>query len=170
VVRDSAGTLASVTWAAWEELAALLARRGHDARAHGLAFCYHNHDFELRPVGAADAGVTGSRVPFDLLVAATDEDDVKFQLDVYWLAVGGRDPVAEIARLGARVGSLHLKDADATPQHAITTVGRGTLDFRAILRAAMQAGVQHAFVEEDAPADPMAAARSAAEYLRGLSV
>lgn len=161
---------ARADWPAWERLAALLAERGRDARGRGFMFCYHNHDFELRPAGAPDAGVPGSRVPFDLLVSATGAEDVRFQLDVYWLTVGGRDPVAEIRRLGPRVGSLHLKDADATPQRAITTVGRGTLDFRAILRAAGQAGVRHAFVEEDAPADPMGAARSAAEYLRRLSV
>jgi sugar phosphate isomerase/epimerase len=147
----------------WEELAALFARRGQEARARGLDFCYHNHDFELRPVGTP-----GGPVPFDLLVATTDAADVRFQLDVYWLTVGGRDPVRELARLGSRVASLHLKDADATPQRAITTVGRGTLDFRAILRAAEQAGVRHAFVEEDAPVDPMAAARAAADYLRRL--
>jgi sugar phosphate isomerase/epimerase len=172
-------TLASVpaeartTWRAWEELAELLAKRGQEARARGLGLCYHNHDYELRPAGGPDAGrpdagVPGSRVPFDLLVAATDAADLRFQLDVYWLTVGGRDPVSELARLGPRVASLHLKDADATPRRAITTVGRGTLDFRAILRAAARAGVRHAFVEEDAPADPMAAARAAAMYLRHL--
>ena len=164
-------TLASIpgeartTWPAWEELAALLAKRGQEARARGLAFCYHNHDFEFRQVEGSDG-----RVPFDLLVAATDADDLRFQVDVYWLTIGGRDPVTEIGRLGERVASLHLKDADATPQRAITTVGRGTLDFRAILSAAERAGVKHAFVEEDAPADPMSAARAAATYLRGLKV
>jgi len=154
---------ARATWRAWEELAALFARRGQDARARGLAFCYHNHDFELRSVEGSDG-----RVPFDLLTSVIDATDLRFQLDVYWLTIGGRDPVTEIARLGSRVASLHLKDADATPRRAITTVGRGTLDFRAILRAAERAGVHHAFVEEDAPADPMAAARAAAEYLERL--
>lgn len=154
---------ARTSWDAWEKLAVLLATRGQEARARGLALCYHNHEFELQPVGGPDG-----RLPFDLLLTAIDAADLQFQLDVYWLTVGGRDPVAEIRRLGRRVASLHLKDADGTAQRGITTVGRGTLDFRAILRAAKKAGVRHAFVEEDAPADPMAASRTAAEYLKHL--
>lgn len=145
----------------WEELLALFARRGADARGRGLTFCYHNHDFELR----ATPGMTA--VPFDALAMRTDPRDVKQQVDVYWVTAGGRDPVAEIRRLGNRVASLHLKDA-AAGSRAITTVGRGTLDFRAILRAARDAGVRHAFVEEDGPADPWDSVRRAAQHLLAL--
>jgi sugar phosphate isomerase/epimerase len=57
---------------------------------------------------------------------------------------------------------------DATPQRAITTVGRGTIDFKAVLAAAADAKVSHCFVEEDAPADPLAAIRSSYAHLARL--
>jgi sugar phosphate isomerase/epimerase len=143
----------------WRELVALYARCGAAARARGLTLCHHNHEFEFQPVEGA--------VPWELLLAGTPADDVRVQADVHWLRAGGRDPVREIGRLGARVASLHLKDTGA--DGAIATVGRGTTDFAAVLRAAAAAGVRHAFVEEDAPLDPMAAVRAAAEHLRALS-
>src|SRR5262249_5839183 len=49
---------------------------GKRLRERGLQFCYHPHGFEFRPVG--DGTV------FDHLVAATDPNDVKFELDVFW--------------------------------------------------------------------------------------
>jgi sugar phosphate isomerase/epimerase len=142
----------------WRELVALYARCGTAARARGMVLCHHNHEFELQAVEG--------EVPWELLVAGTDPASVRLQADVHWVRIGGRDPVREIARLGARVASLHLKDT--TAGGAITTVGKGTTDFRAVLDAAAAAGVRHAFVEEDDPADPMAAARAAADHLRGL--
>jgi sugar phosphate isomerase/epimerase len=89
-------------------------------------------------------------------------------MDVYWMTKGGRDPVDEIGRLGGRVATLHLKDMDATPARGITTVGQGTIDFAAVLRAARTARVGDVFVEEDNPADPIVAARQSYEHLTKL--
>lgn len=159
-------TLANVPWEErtvwrdWEEMFEVFGRVGDQARRRGLTFCYHNHDFELQPIEG--------RMPLDVLLAATAPEDVKLQMDVYWMTKAGRDPVKEITRLGARVASLHLKDMDATPARGITTVGRGTLDFAAILRAAKAAGVQDWFVEEDNPREPLDAARQAFSHLAAL--
>jgi sugar phosphate isomerase/epimerase len=146
-----------LVWRDWEELFDVFNRVGAAARARGLGFCHHNHDFELAPIAG--------KVPLDAMLAATDGALVKLQMDVYWMAKGGRDPVREIQRLGSRVASLHLKDMDATAARGITTVGRGTIDFGAILRAAAAAGIEDAFVEEDAPTDPMQAIRDSFRHL-----
>ena len=103
-----------------------------------------------------------------MMLASTDPALVKLQMDVYWMTKGGRDPVAEIGGLGARVASLHLKDMDATAARGITTVGVGTIDFARILAAAKKAGVSDCFVEEDAPRDPLAAARASYAHLSAL--
>ena len=159
-------TLANVPWEErtlwrdWEELFEVFGRVGEQARRRGLHFCYHNHDFELQPIDG--------RIPLDLMLSSTSPDDLKLQMDVYWITRGGRDPVEEITRLGARVASLHLKDMDRTPARGITTVGRGTLDFAAILRAARLAGVTGCFVEEDNPSDAMASVRAAFSHLSKL--
>ena len=159
-------TLANVTYEErlhlrdWQELADVLNKAGEAARARGVTLCYHNHSFELAPMEG--------RIPLDLLLAATDPSLVKLQMDVYWMTHGGRDPAAEIRRLGSRVATLHLKDMDATPGRGITTVGRGIIDFKAILAAAADANVSNYFVEEDAPSNPMAAVRLSYDYLARL--
>lgn len=144
----------------WQELSELFNRVGEAARQRGLGFCYHNHDFELRALDG--------KVPLDLMLAATDAALVKLQMDVYWVTKGGRDPANEIARLGLRVASLHLKDMDRTAERGITSVGSGTIDFARILGAARRAGVADYFVEEDAPTDPLAAARASYTHLSAL--
>src|SRR5688572_7147932 len=144
----------------WQELADVLNTAGDAARRRGLGLCYHNHSFELEPMEG--------KIPLDLLLASTDPELVKLQMDVYWMTRGGRNAAAEIRRLGSRVATLHLKDMAATPQRGITTVGRGTIDFKAVLAAAADAKVSDCFVEEDAPAVPMDAARSSFAYLAQL--
>ena len=144
----------------WQELSELFNRVGEAARQRELGFCYHNHDFELQPLEG--------KVPLDLMMAATDADLVKLQMDVYWVTKGGRDPANEIARQGSRVASLHLKDMDRTPERGITSVGAGTIDFARILSAARRAGVADYFVEEDAPRDALAAARASYTHLEAL--
>ncbi len=144
----------------WHELADVLNKAGDAARRRGLSLCYHNHSFELESLEG--------KVPLDLLLASTDPALVKLQMDVYWMTRGGRNPAAEIRRLGSRVATLHLKDMDGTPARGITSVGRGTLDFRAVLAAAADAKVSHYFVEQDDPADPLDAIRSSYAHLARL--
>ena len=144
----------------WYELADVLNKAGEAARGRGLSLCYHNHSFELDEMESA--------IPFDLLLASTDPALVKLQMDVYWMTHGGRDPAEEIRRLGSRVVTLHLKDMTPPPARAITSVGRGIIDFKSVLAAAADAKVSHYFVEEDAPSDSMAAIRSSYSYLARL--
>jgi sugar phosphate isomerase/epimerase len=145
----------------YRELADVFNRVGAAANDRGLRFCYHSHDFELER--------TDGQIPLDVLLASTDPELVKLQMDVYWMIHGGRDPVAMMRQLGGRVASLHLKDMDGTAERGITTVGSGRIDFAPILAAARHAGIRDFYVEEDAPRDPLAAARSAYSYLASLS-
>jgi sugar phosphate isomerase/epimerase len=152
-----------VTLRDWLELAALFNRCGEVAARHGLTFCYHNHESEFLSLGGT--------VPYDLLVSETDPALVKLQVDVYWLTRGGRAPAAELRRLAGRVATLHLKDMDGTAGRGITTVGRGTIDFAALLRVAIDTGITHWYVEEDNPPAPgLDAVRSAYRYLDRLDV
>jgi sugar phosphate isomerase/epimerase len=150
-----------VTLADWHELAALFNRAGEAAARHGLTFCYHNHESEFVPIDGT--------VPYDLMLAETDPALVKLQIDVYWLTRGGRVPAVEFRRLAGRVATLHLKDMDAA--RGITTVGRGTIDFAALLRAAIDTGITHWYVEEDSPPAPgIDAVRFAYQYLSRLDI
>jgi sugar phosphate isomerase/epimerase len=102
------------------------------AAAHGVRVGYHNHaqELEIRH---------GGRTALELLVDALDEQ-VVLEVDAYWAAVGGEDPVALLERLGGRVHALHLKDGPPTGEVADqVALGRGPLPLREVVAAAPDA-------------------------------
>ena len=146
----------------WRRVAQEFNRAGEKARARGLRFAYHNHDFEFNRVDGI--------LPFDLLIAETDPALVSFQMDVYWTVKAGGDPLAYFRKHPTRFSSLHIKDSAGPPNHAQVDVGAGTIDFAAILRldAAQQSSVKHLFIEHDQPPDPMLFAKNSFDYLSKL--
>jgi sugar phosphate isomerase/epimerase len=102
------------------------------AGKHGVRVGYHNHAQELEIVFD---GTTALEV-----FAARLDDDVVLEVDAYWAAVGGQDPVALLRRLGDRVAALHVKDGPGTadPQDQVA-VGHGELPIREIIGAAPHA-------------------------------
>jgi sugar phosphate isomerase/epimerase len=146
----------------WKRVAAEFNKAGEKARARGLRFAYHNHDFEFNRVNDV--------LPFDLLLAETDPNLVSFQMDVYWTTRAGGDPLAYIRKYPTRFTMLHIKDSAGPPKHDQTDVGSGTIDFARILRldASQSSSVKHVFIEHDQPPDPMAFARNSYDYLSKL--
>jgi sugar phosphate isomerase/epimerase len=125
------------TSAQYREVARRLDAAGARCRAHGVTLCYHNHAHEI----VHDMFGLGH------ILAWTDPQNVRLNLDTYWLARGGQDPAAVIRLLKDRVGYLHLKDMAADGTFA--EVGTGRLDWAAIREAAEAAGVQVCVVEQD---------------------
>ncbi len=152
----------AMTLADWRRNAELMNRFGGRAAAGDLRFAYHNHAFEFQPVDGV--------VPWDELLRLTDPGLVKLELDVAWATVGGLDPVAVMRANPGRCELLHLKDVRRTPQGGWTTVevGAGEVDWPAVFAAAETAGVQAAFVEQEAPfARPVLdSLRTSLAYLR----
>jgi sugar phosphate isomerase/epimerase len=146
--------------AAWQRLAARLNTGALRARAAGLRFGYHNHDFEFAPVD----GTTG----YDILTTETDPALVALELDLYWTVKAGHDPLALFARWPGRLRCCHVKDAGPAPERQMRDVGAGTIDFRTILAAGRAAGLQHWFIEHDNPAEPLASVRASAAHLKAL--
>jgi sugar phosphate isomerase/epimerase len=144
----------------YRRIAARFNDAGEIAQKSGIRLAYHNHDYEF-------ATLEG-RVPYDVLIAETDPRYVWFEVDLYWMLRGGRDVFAYFDRWPGRVRLLHLKDADPSPEHRITEVGAGILDWKRILARAGHAGVEHYFVEQDDAAEPLASIGSSYRYLAGL--
>jgi sugar phosphate isomerase/epimerase len=144
----------------WRRIAEVFNAAGRAARAEGLKFAYHNHDYEFVPVEG--------QVPYDVLAAATDPRDVQLQVDIYWMIKGGHDPIAYFDRYPGRVSSVHIKDSAGPPAHRMVDVGAGTIDFRRILAHRAAAGIRHCFVEHDEPVDAMDSIRASYQFLRRL--
>ncbi len=143
----------------WKRVCRTLAGAGRAARRHGLALAYHNHDYEFVPF--AD-GAT----PFDLLLRETDPEDVKLELDVYWVARGGLDPVRCLRDNAARIALAHLKDLGQSG--ATVELGTGVLAMEPIVRTALAIGARHLFVEQDDSADPLRSIAISRRFLEGL--
>jgi sugar phosphate isomerase/epimerase len=132
---------------------------GRRCRERGLNFGYHNHAFEFAE--------SDGHYLLDILLDETDPAFVALELDTYWAAFAGVDPVAYLQQHAGRVPLVHLKDM--TPERTFTQVGEGTLDIQGIIQAAQQGGTQWFVVENDAPTIPsLESARRSYENLRSL--
>lgn len=121
-----------------------------------INFGYHNHDFEF-------ARVDGVYL-LDYLLQATDPSLVKIELDVYWVAYAGVDPVSYLQKLADRIVLIHLKDMAA--DRSMTEVGKGVLDMRHICEFAQARGLR-GIVENDHPQIPsLESARISLDYFR----
>jgi sugar phosphate isomerase/epimerase len=126
----------------------------------GIRLGYHNHAFEFGPL-------EGTTI-WDVLLAELPPE-VEIELDVYWAAVGGRDPIAEIQTAGGRVHLLHMKDRTAGPEPRDAPVGEGTLPMTAIVEAARAARVEWYIVEQDEPRAPLDDITRSLRYLESIA-
>ena len=147
---------------------------GKRCRDAGVKLCYHNHSFEFEPlpVGSGGDGPTG----FEILRDDLDAELCPFELDVFWAALGGLDPVETLRSLKGRLSQVHLKDLkpgvetiydnSAVPKDAFQELGDGRLDIAACLKAAAEAGAEQCHVEQDQSPDPLASVKESLAYLR----
>ena len=139
----------------YRALADLLNQRGEEAKAQGVSLGYHNHEFEF----LEEAGTNG----YDILLDRTDPDLVTFEIDFFWTAEAGVDPVALFEKAPGRFTSCHIKDRDKDGN--MVPVGDGVIDFAGLLSHAELAGLERFYVEHDNPTDPLASIGRSYSYL-----
>ncbi len=117
----------------------------------GITFTYHCHGYEFAPFGDGTL--------FDLIVKETKPDSVFFELDVFWAQQGGADPAKLLTQYGPRFKLMHVKDlkkgaaknlTGGAPDEESVPCGDGEVDWKAVLKAAQRAGVEHYFIEDEA--------------------
>lgn len=136
-----------------------LNKAGEIAKAGGVQLAYHNHDFEFN--------VTEGQNGFDILAQNTDPKLVHFELDLYWAAKAGRDPLAIFAQYPGRISMWHVKDMDKTEKKSFTEVGNGVIDFKAIFKKRKESGLKYFFVEQDiCPGSPFDSIEKSINYLK----
>lgn len=113
---------------------------------------------------------------YDILIERFSED-MHFEIDVFWIVVGGQDPAKLIRKLKGRVSQLHLKDLNkaiktpnygSIPQEAFEELGDGTIAMEPIIRAANRAGVKHCHVEQDHSPHPIQSIQQSMKHLKTL--
>ncbi|HEX2868172.1 MAG TPA: TIM barrel protein [Ignavibacteriales bacterium] len=100
-------------------------------KTNELKFGLHNHwwEFEKKPDGFT---------PFYYLLENLSKD-IFFELDTYWVKVGGKDPAKAVAEFGSRAPLLHIKDGPAIKgdkTYEQQPAGKGAMDIPAIVNAA----------------------------------
>ena len=127
----------------------------------GIRFGYHNHAHEFERYGPE------RRTLFDILLTEGG-DDLMLELDVYWVAHAGVNPVRLVERAHGRLPVVHVKDKEMAGSEAVMApVGEGNLDWPELLPALQAAGTEWFCVEQDVcRRDPFDCLRSSFHYLR----
>ena len=124
---------------------------GEKANSKGLRFGFHNHAEEFKELEG--------EVIYDFMLNNTDPEKVMFQIDLYWVVVGGADPVDYFQRFPGRFESWHVKDEQEVG-------ASGNIDFERIWGYAELSGMESYVVEvEDYNYEPLESVRISLEYL-----
>ncbi|MFT8321766.1 MAG: sugar phosphate isomerase/epimerase [Bacillus sp. (in: firmicutes)] len=126
----------------YKELISFLNIAGEQCKKEGITLCYHNHDFELTPL-------SNGRKALETIFDSTNENNVQAELDVYWLAKTGENPVAWLNRYKNRTPLIHLKDMTTDEEQFFTELGTGGIDIESILNVGEDTGVKWWIVEQD---------------------
>lgn len=129
---------------------------GRIAHQHGVALCYHNHDWEFNHNAAE----------WRYLLVNTDPALVSLQLDVGWVHRAGADVAMTVRELRDRTRCYHLKDDAGNGRW--TEVGSGGIVWDAVFaEIAQNPHAPWLIVERDeAQPDALTSATASARFVR----
>jgi sugar phosphate isomerase/epimerase len=137
----------------WKAFADEFGRLAEKFESGGVRLGYHNHSHELIDLGGGETAMS--------ILLSRCPRSVWFEIDTYWIQHGGADPVDWIERSFGRIPVVHLKDMrvqrnkEGKVEPVMAEVGEGNLNWKRILPACRDAGVQWYAVEQDVcPRDP----------------
>ncbi|MBF9254423.1 sugar phosphate isomerase/epimerase [Pontibacter sp. 172403-2] len=140
----------------------IFSKAAEDCKKANIIFGYHNHEEEFEQ----DNG----QVLYDVLLAETDPDQVKMEMDLGWLVLSGHDPMVYFNKYPGRFPLWHLKDMDKSKMQS-TEFGKGAIDIKQLLQNADKSKMKYFFVEQEEYAgEPMASVKHNYNYLQKLSL
>jgi sugar phosphate isomerase/epimerase len=125
----------------------------------GIAFAFHSHQVEWKPV-------TGGDVMMDIFLQETDPKLVSFEIDLGWAVAAGIDPLVYLKKYPGRFKLFHVKDITADKKPCV--VGEGTIDFVPIFAASKKAGTEFFIIEQDGAPDPFNNIAASAKFVKSL--
>lgn len=149
--------------AGWAAFAGRLEAIGEVMRAGGVAFGWHNHDFEF--VACEDG-----TIPMQAILDGAPNID--WEADIAWIIRGGADPFDWINANKGRITAAHVKDiapaGECEDEDGWSDVGHGTVDWAALMEALKAADVDLFVMEHDNPSDATRFATRSIEALREM--
>ena len=104
----------------------------------GLKFAYHNHAHEFAKCG--------DEYLLDILFKNLPKETV-MELDVFWAAHAGVEPLAYMEKHRDRLKLIHVKQIDKNKE--CVDIEQGVLDYRNIISKAKTFGVEHFILEQE---------------------
>ncbi|TRX72127.1 TIM barrel protein [Carboxylicivirga sp. M1479] len=124
---------------------------GDKCNAKGIRFGYHNHDKEF--------GEVDGHIRYDYMLKNTDPEKVMFQLDLYWIMVGGKEAAQYFENYPGRFELWHVKDEKELGES-------GKMDFESVFKLKKKAGMKEIIVEvERYSYEPLVSVKKSLEFL-----
>jgi len=126
-----------------------------------LKLGYHNHNFEWKPLG-------GGATFYDTILKETDPKLVHMEMDIFWVVRAGQNPIEILEKHSGRYAFVHVKDRDKVKTDLNTEIGKGSIDFKAIIPKAKAAGVKHFMMEQEnfTNIDPFVSITESCSYMK----
>lgn len=148
--------------------ARILQELGTQCKKKGLQLHYHNHYFEFDKFG----DVCG----MDIILGNTDPENLKIELDTFWVTYVSIDPAEYLKSHSERISMVHLKDMykDADRKSEISPfaeIGNGIMDIMGIIDTCGNIGVKWLIVEQDRSRRPaMESIKISIDYLKHAGI
>ncbi|MGB5170423.1 sugar phosphate isomerase/epimerase family protein [Eudoraea sp.] len=117
-------------------------------KSEGITLTYHPHGYEFRPYEG--------EFLMDYMIKNADNFD--FEMDVYWFAHPGEDPVTWLRKYPEKFKLMHLKDCrkgikgnqnGASDVETNVALGTGQIDIKAVVLEAKKMGLEYLFIEDE---------------------
>lgn len=114
----------------------------------GITLTYHPHGYEFQSLG--------SGTPMDYMLA--NAKNFQFNMDVFWVKMGGGDPLSIMKAHPGKFPQLHLKDRKiGTPGspdgrgdvEANVVLGTGDIDIAGLIQEAKKQGTKYLVIEDE---------------------
>jgi sugar phosphate isomerase/epimerase len=138
-----------------------LSKPAEEIAKAGMGFAYHNHHEEFLKDGGEFA--------LDIFYGNTDPKIVSAELDLYWAAFAGVDPLEYMRGLKGRVKLLHVKQMRDYETKKCVDLNEGVIDFKEVLKAGNGSGVLHYILEqEEFEVDPWLSVKNGIDHILSL--
>ncbi|WPR76284.1 sugar phosphate isomerase/epimerase [Algoriphagus sp. NG3] len=121
---------------------------GQELSKEGITFLYHPHGYEFTKKEKS--------VPMDYMLKSSK--NFAFNFDVYWVKMGGGDPLEIMKKYPGKFPMLHLKDRKkGTPGskdgrgdvETNVVLGTGDIDIAGIIKEAKKQGTEYLTIEDE---------------------
>ncbi len=123
-------------------------KAGATLKKEGITLAYHPHGYEFRPY-------KGATLMDYMITHATHFD---FEMDVYWFAHPGENPLEWLQRYPEKFKLMHLKDCQkgykgnhngTADVETNVVAGTGQIDIKGIVLEAKKIGIEYLFIEDE---------------------